>query len=70
MIDGWFPWGFRLTEIPIRVHVWHGEQDSRVSQADIDFLGSTIPDCEVVIWPDSGHLGIAKHWGEILAALT
>ncbi len=70
LIDGWFPWGFRLAEIPIPVHVWHGEQDSRVKQADIDFIASRIPGCTITTWPDAGHLGIAKHWNEILGTLT
>lgn len=69
LIDGWFPWGFRLAEIPIRVHVWHGEQDSRVSQAHIDFIASKIRDCTAINWRDAGHLGIAKHWAEILKTL-
>jgi pimeloyl-ACP methyl ester carboxylesterase len=70
LIDGWFPWGFRLSDIPIRVHLWHGGQDSRVTPADIEFAQSTIPDCEVHIWSDSGHLGVAKHWSEILKTVT
>lgn len=69
LIDGWFPWGFRLAEIPIRVHVWHGEQDSRVSQAHVDFITNKIRDCTAINWPDAGHFGIAKHWGEILETL-
>jgi len=70
LIDVFLPWGFRLADIPIHVHVWHGEQDPWVTQADIDFTASRISDCTVVVWPDSGHLGFVKHWDEILKALT
>jgi pimeloyl-ACP methyl ester carboxylesterase len=66
LIDGWFPWGFRLAEIPIHVYLWHGKQDSRGKQADIDFIASHIPECTATTWPDAGHLGIAKHWDEVL----
>ncbi|MGH7764287.1 MAG: alpha/beta fold hydrolase [Candidatus Dormibacteraceae bacterium] len=69
-IDAWLPWGFRLADIHKRVHVWHGAQDSRVSTADTDFLAHAIRNCQVSIWPDCGHLGIAKHWGAILGALS
>lgn len=69
LIDGWFPWDFRLADIRIRVHVWHGEQDSRVSQADIDLAASRLLDCKVILWPDAGHLGIAKHWDEVLGTV-
>jgi hypothetical protein len=49
------------------VTVWCGSQDPRLKQ--MDFLASTIPKSSVVIWPDVGHLGMAKHWNEILDAM-
>jgi pimeloyl-ACP methyl ester carboxylesterase len=64
------PWGFRLADIQIPVRIWHGRQDPWVTDADIAFQVSTIPRTTLVIWPDSGHLGFIKHWGEILAALA
>jgi pimeloyl-ACP methyl ester carboxylesterase len=70
MIDAWLPWGFRLADISIAVHVWHGRQDPLVKQTYIDFIASTIRNCKVVVWPDVGHLGIAKYWTEILQTLT
>jgi pimeloyl-ACP methyl ester carboxylesterase len=66
----YLPWGFRLADIPMPVHIWHGSQDPRVTTADIDFQVSTIPRSSLVTWPDSGHLGFVKHWGEILTTLT
>jgi pimeloyl-ACP methyl ester carboxylesterase len=70
MIDGWLPWGFRLDSIPMRVHLWHGEQDPRVPRRHADFTASRIPDCVLTVWPDVGHFGIAKYWGQVLDALT
>lgn len=69
LIDAWLPWGFRLADISVPVHVWHGRQDPLVKQAHIDFMAGRIRDCKVVVWPDCGHLGLAKHWDEILQAL-
>lgn len=66
----WLPWGFRLDGIPMRVHLWRGEQDSLVTRPHFEFIASRIPDCVATTWPDAGHLGIAKHWDEVLGALT
>jgi pimeloyl-ACP methyl ester carboxylesterase len=70
LIDGWFPWGFRVDEIPMRVHLWHGEQDLRIARQHIDFAANRIPDCVLTTWPDVGHFGITKYWGDVLDALT
>jgi len=70
MIDGFLPWGFRLDEIPMRVHLWYGEQDERIARRHVDFIAGQIHDCVLSIWPDAGHFGIAKHWGQILGELT
>jgi len=70
LIGAFQPWGFRLAEISIPVTIWHGSQDPWVKQEDIDFQASTIPNCSLVIWPDGGHLGFVKHWGEILEAVV
>ena len=69
LIDVWLPWGFRLADISMPVHLWHGRHDPLVKQAFIDFIASRIRDCKVVVWPDCGHLGVAKHWDDILHAL-
>ena len=70
LIDAFRPWGFRLADISIPVTIFHGAQDPRVKQEDIDFQARTIPNSALVIWPDAGHLGLAKHWAEVLAAVA
>lgn len=70
MIAGSLPWGFRLDGIPMRVHIWHGEQDPRVPRQHIDFTVNRIPDSVVTIWADAGHWGCVKHWNQILRAMT
>jgi pimeloyl-ACP methyl ester carboxylesterase len=70
MIDGWLPWGFRIDRIAMRVHLWYGELDARVARRHIDFAVNRIPDCVLTTWPDVGHFGVAKYWGDVLDALT
>ena len=67
-IDLYLPWGFRLAEISIPVTIFCGGQDPRVRH--MQFQVDTIPNSSLVIWPDSGHLGMAKHWTEILEAVV
>lgn len=69
-IDVWLPWGFRLADIPTTVHVWHGAQDTIVERRHIDFIVETLPDARLIVWNDSGHQGIVRHWGEILEAIA
>lgn len=69
-LDAWRPWGFRLDEIPVHVQVWHGEQDTRVTAAQAEFVSNQIPDAVLTTWPDAGHMGMAKHWDQVLAALV
>jgi pimeloyl-ACP methyl ester carboxylesterase len=64
------PWDFRLVDISIPVHLWHGEQDPIVPLASQQFAAETIPHSRLTIWPDAGHLGIAKHWRQVLEAVT
>jgi pimeloyl-ACP methyl ester carboxylesterase len=64
------PWGFRLADIRVPVGIWHGVQDPWVTTADIDFQVDSIPRTSLVVWPDGGHLGFARHWGEILETLA
>lgn len=68
MIDVFQPWGFRLADISIPVTIWCGCQDPRLKH--MDFQARTIPHSSVVIWPDCGHLGLVKHWREILEAVV
>jgi pimeloyl-ACP methyl ester carboxylesterase len=64
------PWSFRLADISMPVHLWHGAQDPRVPLATQEFAAATIPDVRFTIWPDAGHLGTAKYWTDVLEAVT
>lgn len=70
LIDAFHPWGFRLADIAIPVSIWHGAQDPWVSRDHIDHQRAAIPHASLVVWDDGGHLGFAKHFAEILEAVT
>ncbi len=52
------PWGFSLSDIRIKVHLWHGEMDKIVPPAMGHYLANTIPDCQATFFPDEGHFSI------------
>lgn len=64
------PWGFRLEEILIEVHLWHGEQDIIVPPSMGRHLAQTIPRCRPTFFPDEGHFSlIVNHIQEVLATV-
>jgi pimeloyl-ACP methyl ester carboxylesterase len=69
VIDVWLPWGFRVADIATEVHLWHGAQDPIVERRHVDFIVQTLPNARLTVWTDSGHQGVARHWGEIVEAV-
>jgi hypothetical protein len=65
----WMPWGFRITDVPAGVRLWHGAQDRRGEPA-FRYLSATLPGCEAEIWPDVGHYGVLRRWPEVLGAAS
>jgi pimeloyl-ACP methyl ester carboxylesterase len=63
------PWGFRLAEIRVPVHLWHGEQDGNAPVAMGRQLAAAIPDCRASFFPGEGHLHFVDRLPQILAAL-
>lgn len=63
------PFPVALEGISVDVHLWHGRLDVLAPCAPAEFLASRLPNCKVTIWPDEGHIAIARHWDEILEAL-
>jgi pimeloyl-ACP methyl ester carboxylesterase len=63
------PWGFRLEDIEMPVHLWHGEQDANAPIAMGRHLASAIPDCHANFYPREGHLHFVERLTEILCAL-
>ncbi|UCC75741.1 MAG: alpha/beta hydrolase, partial [Anaerolineales bacterium] len=64
------PWGFRIEDIRVRMHIWHGEMDSVFPLQHAQYLQRRIPNCQLTVWPGQGHLAGLGHWDEVLAALA
>lgn len=63
------PWGFDLGEIPVPVHLWHGEADEHVPVAMGRYIARQLPQCHATFMPDAGHYWIFDHQAELLRAL-
>jgi pimeloyl-ACP methyl ester carboxylesterase len=65
------PWGFRVQEIEVPVHLWHGEVDRNVPIAMGRLQAEAIPRCQAHFFADEGHLSlVVNRASEILAALA
>jgi pimeloyl-ACP methyl ester carboxylesterase len=65
----WMEWGFRIADVRAGVRLWHGAQDTR-GEPDFRYLAATLPGCRAQVWPHAGHLGVVRHWQEVLAELA
>ncbi len=65
------PWEFKLEDISIEVHLWHGDSDKVVPPAMGHYLADTIPNCRAKFIPEEGHFSLLpNHVQEILEALV
>lgn len=63
-------WGFRLRDIPAKVHIFHGTQDHLVPVAFAKHLGANIPHCELHLFDGLGHLFPLDHQDLIFETAT
>jgi pimeloyl-ACP methyl ester carboxylesterase len=64
------PWGFRLQDISMEVHLWHGERDLIVPPSLGRDQARAIPSCQCTFYPNEGHFSlIVNHMEEILGSL-
>jgi pimeloyl-ACP methyl ester carboxylesterase len=63
-------WGFRLDDITIPVHVWHGDADRNVPLAHGRHVADTIPGAAFHECPGEGHLLMIDRLEEILRTVT
>jgi len=49
-------WGFRVEEIEVPVHLFHGEQDKFVPYRFAIYLDEKIPQSSLHSYPGQGHL--------------
>lgn len=59
-------WGFSLDHINTKVHFWYGEVDRSASVAMGQYLSSTVPNSQMTVIPDAGHLWVLVHLNEVL----
>jgi pimeloyl-ACP methyl ester carboxylesterase len=65
----WMPWGFRIADLRPGIRLWHGAEDTR-GEPDFRSLAATLPACRAQVWPDVGHLGVLRHWQEVLDSVA
>ncbi len=64
------PWGFRLEDIGLKVHLWQGELDVNVPPSMGRYQASAIPDCKATFYSDEGHFSlIVNRMEEIFGSL-
>lgn len=59
-------WGFRLKDIKTNVFLWYGDADKNVSLNMGKYYASQIPNSQLKVYPNEGHLIIKNHTEEIL----
>lgn len=64
------PWGFDLKKIKANVYLWYGENDKNVTLAMAQYYKQQIPNSELTVYPNEGHLCQTTHAEEILKKLT
>lgn len=64
------PWGFSLSEVTSDVHLWHGEEDASTPISMARHVAASLPCCHTRFFPGEGHFVAARHWEEIIGALT
>lgn len=62
-------WGFRLDEVKVPVHWWHGDKDHIVPFAHGQHAVNLLPDAEMTVLPGESHLGGLGRAEEILRTM-
>ena len=63
------PWGFSLGDIRVPIRFWHGDADHIVPLEHGRHQAALVPDSELVIRPNEGHMGSLDAADEIIAAI-
>jgi pimeloyl-ACP methyl ester carboxylesterase len=64
------PWGFRLEDIRVPVHVWHADVDAVIPLHQARYLAGTIPGADLTICSGEAHMLLWNHLPEILTTAT
>lgn len=64
------PWDIDLDAVRCPVHLWYGERDQITLPVDGEWLAAHVAGTELTMFPGEGHLGLMRHWPEMLRALS
>ena len=65
----WRKWAFRLSDVVVPVHLWHGEADDLAPTALARRMAAAIPHCTSTFYPAEGHAEpLIHHADEIMSA--
>lgn len=64
------PWGFRLRDIALPVHVWHGDLDRNVLVESGTYQANEIPHATLHRLPQDGHWLVYSHFEDILDSVA
>jgi pimeloyl-ACP methyl ester carboxylesterase len=59
-------WGFRLSEVKVPVHWWHGDDDWIVPLAHGEWVVSRLPDARLHLRPGDSHLSGYAAAGDVI----
>jgi len=63
----WKPWGFRLEDIRMKVHIWHGEADLNAPfAAHGKVLAHKLPNAEAKFYHSEGHISLIHKYLETI----
>jgi len=64
------PWGFELSDITMKIQLWHGTADRIVPASHSEFVAGQLPNAELTLVPDAGHFSLPVNYAEnILSSL-
>jgi pimeloyl-ACP methyl ester carboxylesterase len=63
-------WGFRLREVTVPCHFWHGDADRNVLVGHGRFMAARVPGAVLHECPGEGHLLYVDHLEEVLRTVA
>ncbi|PJH75325.1 MAG: hypothetical protein CO064_07280 [Anaerolineae bacterium CG_4_9_14_0_8_um_filter_58_9] len=63
------PWGFRLEDIRVPVHLWQGMDDNLTTIPMARYMAGKIPNSQLHVCEGEAHLLLFQHWEEILSVI-
>lgn len=64
------PWGFRLEEIAVPIHLWQGELDQSVPPVMGRYQAKALQNCSATFLPSAGHYWFVDNLDAVFATVT